>query len=645
MQFHTYSFINLSLYKLIILSCTFILTGCEKSSLVTYHELFIKVNGGGKVSITEGSNKYLCTEKCSYLFPKNSIVNLTAINSNKVQFQKWSTSSSCYIDNSCHFKVIDDLSVHANFKPFTSYTDFSFSTDKARAHSVVSFFNLSSQDVTDWEWDFDSDGVIDSIDENPTYKYDKTGLYDVTLFASNRTKKVKYTIKNAIAIFDDSTHVYDIGPGKEYGSTHEVALHMLQAGDIVRIYPQMNNLPYHEKMFINGTGTKEKPITVIGIANEFADTPIFDGQRAKDNPFYGEHYWNRNRQVVLIGQYNKPPANYIHLENIEVKNAIKNTPFFSHSGEAKYIGNAAGIRVGSAGNVTISHVIVHNNENGIFTSNTDSLTIKNSSVYNNGITTASSQEHNFYLGGGSGSIATVEFNHIGDLLNDGQQFKSRVETLYFRYNWVQGGKNSILDLVEDAQNDRSDAYVYGNILIKQPPTNNKRTILFGGDNGNATRQGTLYFYNNTVITRVEGSYLFQINERKANVIAHKNILYYDENLGNNHSILYSYAFPGTLNSNIIGNNNALTKNTKDNELLNNSQLVTNSTFTNYQYNQFSPKKEILSSSSNNIDDPTTQLPPVEFQYSKHAQGMKRIDNGKNIGAFTNKNLLLKVPFN
>ena len=45
----------------------------------------------------------------------------------------------------------------------------------------VQFSDKSTGEITSWAWDFDSNGVIDSTEQNPTYIYRKNGLYSVTL--------------------------------------------------------------------------------------------------------------------------------------------------------------------------------------------------------------------------------------------------------------------------------------------------------------------------------------------------------------------------------------------------------------------------------------------------------------------------------
>jgi len=49
----------------------------------------------------------------------------------------------------------------------------------------VNFTDLSLGNITDWEWDFDNDGEVDSYEQNPTYTYTEIGLFSVKLIVSN----------------------------------------------------------------------------------------------------------------------------------------------------------------------------------------------------------------------------------------------------------------------------------------------------------------------------------------------------------------------------------------------------------------------------------------------------------------------------
>ncbi len=48
----------------------------------------------------------------------------------------------------------------------------------------VQFNDLSVGDVTSWQWDFDSDGVVDSKHPNPSYLFNYPGNYTVSLTVS-----------------------------------------------------------------------------------------------------------------------------------------------------------------------------------------------------------------------------------------------------------------------------------------------------------------------------------------------------------------------------------------------------------------------------------------------------------------------------
>ncbi len=50
----------------------------------------------------------------------------------------------------------------------------------------VQFTDQSSGNVTAWEWDFNNDGVVDSIEQNPLYTYDNVGNYTISLYVSGR---------------------------------------------------------------------------------------------------------------------------------------------------------------------------------------------------------------------------------------------------------------------------------------------------------------------------------------------------------------------------------------------------------------------------------------------------------------------------
>ena len=46
---------------------------------------------------------------------------------------------------------------------------------------TVEFSDLSTGDITEWAWDFNNDGVVDSNENNPSYVYQSAGKYTVSL--------------------------------------------------------------------------------------------------------------------------------------------------------------------------------------------------------------------------------------------------------------------------------------------------------------------------------------------------------------------------------------------------------------------------------------------------------------------------------
>jgi PKD repeat protein len=48
----------------------------------------------------------------------------------------------------------------------------------------VSFSDRSTGDIDSWTWDFDGDGVVDSVEQNPTFVYTESGTYSISLVVS-----------------------------------------------------------------------------------------------------------------------------------------------------------------------------------------------------------------------------------------------------------------------------------------------------------------------------------------------------------------------------------------------------------------------------------------------------------------------------
>lgn len=73
----------------------------------------------------------------------------------------------------------------------------------------VQFTDTSSGTVSDWAWDFDNDGTIDSQEQNPSWVYSNPGLYSVSLKASNLNEQQTSTIVDYISVYPSDAQSYD----------------------------------------------------------------------------------------------------------------------------------------------------------------------------------------------------------------------------------------------------------------------------------------------------------------------------------------------------------------------------------------------------------------------------------------------------
>jgi len=65
--------------------------------------------------------------------------------------------------------------------PCSGVANFIAEPTSGEGATKVQFTDMSTGNITSWAWDFESDGVIDSTEQNPSHWYTKKGLYSVTL--------------------------------------------------------------------------------------------------------------------------------------------------------------------------------------------------------------------------------------------------------------------------------------------------------------------------------------------------------------------------------------------------------------------------------------------------------------------------------
>jgi hypothetical protein len=329
---------------------------------------------------------------------------------------------------------------------------------------------------------------------------------------------------------------YEVRPDSQLDTIAEVPWATLQPGDTVLIY--WKSTAYKEKWVICRQGTAAQPITIRGVLGPNGERPVIDGNGATTPT--NLNYWNENRGTIKIGGANIPAdtmPKYITLENLEVRGAFAGYSFTRANGQTQaFAQNAAPIYVEKAENLTIRNCVITDGGNGLFIGSSDTdpsrnILVEGNYIYGNG-NSGSAFEHNNY----TAAIGIVfQYNRFGPLRagSVGVGLKDRSAGTVIRYNWIEGG-NRNLDLVdgEDSSLIRNDpnyrrTFVYGNVLIKQDGGNNQ-AVHYGGDSGTTAdyRKGTLYFYNNTLVsTRTGNTVAFRLSTIEETCDARNNIFY------------------------------------------------------------------------------------------------------------------------
>ena len=99
--------------------------------------------------------------------------------------------------------------------------DFSADSTSGPAPLEVQFTDQSTGEITDWEWDFDNDGIVDSTEQSPSFTYETRGSYTISLTidgmgGTDKKKKADYVVVSPVPwTFDpawwEERHVWYFG--------------------------------------------------------------------------------------------------------------------------------------------------------------------------------------------------------------------------------------------------------------------------------------------------------------------------------------------------------------------------------------------------------------------------------------------------
>ena len=310
---------------------------------------------------------------------------------------------------------------------------------------------------------------------------------------------------------------YFVGPDLALKQIGAVPWESLEPGD--HVYIQWRPEPYREKWVICRKGTANAPITISGVPSVSGQLPVIDGDRATTCPNLDT--WGENRNIIKIPADTMPA--YITIENLDIRNARPPFTYTDSAGKPQaYITTTAGLRVEKGEHIVIRNCTVHDCGNGLMVSSSPKeasrdILIEGNHIFGNG-NEGSEYEHNVY----TAAIGIIfQKNRFGPQRPgcNGSNIKDRSAGTVIRYNWIEGG-NKEIDLVDGQDSelirnspDYHQSFVYGNMLI-EPYNDGQPSILkYGGDSRKVQdyRKGTLYFYNNTVVSlRTDRTILFQL---------------------------------------------------------------------------------------------------------------------------------------
>lgn len=326
-----------------------------------------------------------------------------------------------------------------------------------------------------------------------------------------------------------------MGPGKTYTELTTVPWLSLVAGDVVNIY--FRSTPYATKVALRGHGTASAPIVINGVTDANCNPPEVTGKNAVSAADIVSQQWFQSNWgietagtfVIFNGGYSQPISEFIQFKNLKITGAHPDNSFSNQAGsQSQYDSFSFGIYAVTIRDLLVENCEIANDAGGVFTNTKDDdpveasyrVTIRNSWFHGNGVVN-SYLEHNVYI---QAVGALYEGNYIEQLRAgaQGSSLKDRSSNVVIRYNTIVASARAI-DLVETqggANTVETDPtydtpWVYGNVIINDASLSNHATqpIHFGGDQGDYAhyKTGPMYFYNNTVITRISAAQEYRVS--------------------------------------------------------------------------------------------------------------------------------------
>jgi hypothetical protein len=376
--------------------------------------------------------------------------------------------------------------------------------------------------------------------------------------------------------------------GTTYTELNQVPWENLKAGDSVRIFYRASG--YKGKFAITTTGTSSAPIRVCGLRGPNNERPLIDGSGAvtRTTAAYRSRIVSdtstasgaallvqlETESVVLLksnsADYTSFPQ-YIQLFGLNIVRGYSGYSFTDTSGTVRnYDSFGACVNVNRGQNLLIADNEISDCMQAIYTVSKDdyigsdpnntrftvtrNIRIAGNYFWNHGVI-GDDHEHTTYT---ESEGIVIEFNRYGPPRtgSGGNSIKDRSAGTVVRYNRIEEGAHSI-DLVEAedfpitalADPAYRSSYVYGNEIQKTGDSGS--FIHYGGDHqgpdnpncATATygeclfRQGTLYFFNNSLYVTGTGAAIFQLATTKETAQVWNNVIYFADSVASGYRSL------------------------------------------------------------------------------------------------------------
>ncbi|MBC8527115.1 MAG: T9SS type A sorting domain-containing protein [Candidatus Cloacimonetes bacterium] len=181
-----------------------------------------------------------------------------------------------------------------SYGPSPYYANFEAEPISGEVPLTVQFTDLSSgDDIQNWEWDFQNDGIVDSYEQNPTFTYQDTGYYSVKLKIQYGPIEDGFIKANYIHVTDDQG----------------CAEHNIQNPSAIKLTNYPN--PFKQETVISCKLPPNLKNTILEIYN-------VKGQLIKQ--FKRQKVKGKNIEIVWDGRDNngKPVANGIYLYKLSI---------------------------------------------------------------------------------------------------------------------------------------------------------------------------------------------------------------------------------------------------------------------------------------------------------------------------------------